>query len=438
MFIIFLIIFISSLDYFNIKDEYLIMAAFVAFFGLLPILDIYNTFVEKFTISDSNTEEYINSIDDLLNINSLDDFVTNKFYQILKLVAADHGILAIYDQDSETFSIFSHVIGKNSVPIDNRINFSKQSIIYEITKSRDDIIIKSKLSHDVNINKKIIAEMNRLKAEIMIPIYYLDIFAGVLFLGGRKTRFSGDDIFNLKIFAAKIASISINSFFWREMIRKNELDKERKLGKKVQKNFLPQKAVNYRNIETAVKYSMPKAIADRFYGIFPDKNHVNITTYGAAEEESSSLIFLPSIKAMLETYSRRGYSAEESIRKMMQHNTKHEFIEEKINMLHSYVYTNGRIEIVKQDYPDPFLFNKGSLVQIKSRDFMLQPSEILIFCNVNIEKYILSFPEVITGILSISKNLERAADLIIHAVKKSEEISKYKFFTLIRVNADEK
>lgn len=432
-FIAILVFCVFSLYYLGLQKEYLIMSICTICVVLFPILDLYIEIIERKSHNTVHPEDYINTIDELLNTDTFEDFISNRFYRILELVSADHGILAIYDQVMDEFKIFQHQIGTDKFPINSRFKLLKSNILCEVTKSRDDILIKEKLNTDINLNKKIYDEMTKFNADVIIPIFYLDIFMGLLFLGENKSKIDTDLIFSLKIFATKIASISINSFFWQEMAKKNELEKEKHLGIKVQKSFLPSRHKIFKTIETSVYYSTQKAVSNKFYDIYEDRDHLNVTAYGSKSPESDSLIFMPSIKAMLETLSRLNYSPEMSVEKMNKMKILKAVFDDDFNIMHSFIFTNGQINFFKIGFPDPFIYNKSNIYQIKSSSFEIDTHETLILCNNNIEPVIHDNIKQISKIIDETSNLKECSKRIVHLVKQKEKIRNYKFLSLVRI-----
>lgn len=420
--------------YIGLKDEYFIFTALVTMVVLFPFFDYAIDVIEQYKTASVDPENYINTIDEFMNTASFDDFISGKFSQILDLISADGGVLAIYNREKDKFTTFVHS-SSSVLPLEKKYKINSRSILFEVTNSREDIINKSKLNPEVNFNRKIISELDRLDCDLMVPLFYLDIFMGALFVSRSGKDYKPEEIINLKIFATKIASLSVNSFFWQEMARKKELEKERDLGEKVQRNFLPPRDLIYKNITATVHYSNAEYIIDKFYDIFPIADQLNITNYGSRENQSNSIIFMPALKAMLQSFSRLGFNAEESYKKMMKTNQSMNLIEEKLNFLHCCVYTDGNVECILENYPHPFIFSNGSLSQIHDTKFAIASGDLLILCSRSIESGFLEYKEDIEQIFFKYQDLAELKNNIVFYLKSKEEKSVYKFFSICRVES---
>lgn len=418
----------------GIKDEYLILAVFISIIVVLPIIDYSSAFFSKLFIDEEPEEHLINTVDEFMNISSFDDFISGKFSRILEIVSASNGILAVYNREKDQFSTFVHS-ASSILPLNKNYKINSRNILFEVTNSREDIIIKSKLNPEINFNKKIKSELDRLDSDIMVPIFYLDMFMGALFVSNSGKDFSKENIFRLKIFATKIASLTVNSFFWQEMVRKKELEKERSLGEKVQRNFLPPRNMTYKNIEVTVHYSNADYIIDKFYDIFPLNNQINITNYGSKEDNSNSIIFMPALKAMLQSYARLGFSAADSFKHMKQTNQNKNLIEEQLSFLHTYIHNDGKVEYVSEDYPKPFVFRENELYQVEENIFKINKDELLFLCNENVTNRLITEKDGIEKILKNEKNISIAKDEIINFLRSNENEKQYKFFAIAKVNS---
>jgi transcriptional regulator with GAF, ATPase, and Fis domain len=234
----------------GVKQEYFFIFSLVLIPLLLPVVDHITRSIEKIFGSSITPDAYIDTIDTIIQLNSIDELLNTQFNQILRLLGLHEGTMIFHDREREEYTIFLKTIEPDSMT--KKGTLDSENILIKILNSPEDIILKSRISGHLSIERNLINLMEMYKAEIIIPMYFSGMLTGAMLLGKKSSDYNNDEISALKIFASKIASLSINSMFWKELVRKRELEKEKRMELRVQKAFLPAEKLITENVEIAV------------------------------------------------------------------------------------------------------------------------------------------------------------------------------------------
>lgn len=391
IFIIVLLAFIIPLYFVGLKDEHFLLFVIVISLVLLPLLDHFYYRVKTIDGSNNLTDIDLETIDSILGMKSLDDFLEDRFNNILEMLSVRNGMLIFYNREKENYKIYQHFGDDKKIYYDTIIDNS--SILLKIINSADDIIVKRKLNLNLNFEKKIYDELSKLNAEIIIPMYYQNIFMGIMVFGDRKLKFKNDEVQALKILASKIAILSINSYFLNENLKKKELEKEHELGKKVQMKFLPNTELKYKNIKVLLYFKSSYLVGEKIYDVFQHNDEVRVTAYGVSNIENNPIILLPAVKALLQAYTRLGFEVQKSVSHMKSTVRDRGIIDEDLDIVHISVKTNGEAKYYSKNYPAPYIFYNGQLSKVKStiqNNVMLKPGALMIFCSNKVNEKIKS------------------------------------------------
>ena len=136
-----------------------------------------------------------------------------------------------------------------------------------------------------------------------MPIYYHRMFLGLIVTGGQRRRFSPGEIRLLKIFASKIAILSVNRFFLDEIVRKRELEKEYELAARVQKKFLPPAGGVMGRFELRV-YHETASLMIRNFTIFSKtmpEDDIRVSAYRIKGNIAGTSILMPGVQSVLQS-----------------------------------------------------------------------------------------------------------------------------------------
>ncbi len=417
----------------NLRNEHLLLLIFITSLMLLPFADYIFTKIKIFSDEASIPIIDIETIDLIISINSLDDFLEDKFNTILHIMGVKNGLLLFYDKEHDKYKTYSHV--ENEKELINSIKIDENNILFKIINSADDVIVKRKLNYAINFEKNIYKEIKKLAGEVVVPIYYQDMFVGLMVLGERKSRFTNEEIKTLKIFASKIAILTINSFFKNEKIKKKSLEKEHKLAKRIQKKFLPKLEIELHNLNSLMFFNSSYEVGERIHDLFENNRELRITAYGIKKTENSPIILLPAVRVLIQSYARLNYSPVETISKMKETMHTRGIISEELDIMHMSIDSNGKMEFYSENYPIPYIYSLKKLRQKKfsaNSQLILNSDALIFICSKHLK--ILIDDNIILIEDFLNKNSELDLFLIRDNILKLLDISDndYIFLTLVR------
>ncbi len=374
----------------------------VFIFVTLPMVsygfEIINSTLSPIQYSDL----YVQTVDSILNMESFDEVLRDTFDQILDLIRVQVGFLIFYYHDRNEFNIFYQKNKRKRII--RRAKISQDNILFKVVKGPDDIVIKSALRPLVHIEKAIIDELDRLNGEVVVPIYYHEMFLGMIVTGERKRRFQEAEIRLLKIFASRIAILSVNSFFFKEIIRKRELEKDYELARRVQKKFLPDSSVESGKIQVRVFHEPKSLMVREFYDVFINDSgdeDVRISAYRIKGNILGTSILMPGIQSMLQSFARLGLPPSRSVARLRKILRERDLVDEYLLLLHGSIKQNGNFNFCNDSYQPPLLFRKKTrrLSEIKIRDkkntrmVRLRPGDVIVIAGGRYHTELTANPE---------------------------------------------
>ncbi len=381
----------------------------VLIFTVMPMMNYLRTLINSIISPIRYNDLYVQTVDLILSVESFDDVLRDTFDQILDFIRVQAGMLIFYYHDKDEFNIF-YQKNKRKRMI-RRAKISQDNILLKIINGPDDIIIKSKLDPGVHFQQGIIDELERLGGEIVVPVYYHDMFLGLIVIGGRKRKFSPGEIRLLRIFASRIAILSINSFFFSEMVRKKELEKEYELASKVQKKFLPASGVTSGRINVRVFHATRSLMIREFFDIFPNdsaEDDVRISAYRILGNIGGTSILMPGIQSVLQSFARLGFSPDRVVSRLNRGIRDRELLNEDLALLHGSIKQSGEISMRNDGYSSPMIYRKKTaglrVLDRRSsravRNITLGPGDIFVICCESFNSAIRRDPARYSEILS--------------------------------------
>lgn len=390
----------------GLNDEYYSIFFILFIASLLPLLYHINNTIKSFIRPNQYGMLFIQTVDSILNIELFNNMLKSTFDDILKQIKTNAGLLIFYYQDNNEFRIFHQRNKKRKYIQDSKIE--NDNILFKVINTPKDILIKEKLNPSKYIEKQIIDELERLYGEIVIPIYYQNIFLGIIIIGEKKRdkNFTASEIRLLKTLASSIAILSVNSLFFKDILRKKEFEKEYDLATKVQKKFLPDADLKYGKIEVTVYHNTPSQMYREFYDIVQNDNanyKLRISAYKIQSDIKGISIFMPGIQAVLQTLASLSFSPSQCVSRLQHQIKVKNLIDEDMVIFQSTITQNGTFTFYNTGYPSPIIYKKSlkSLYSLneqksnKKEDLNLEPGDILIIScesffrliNTNISQY---------------------------------------------------
>ena len=340
---------------------YIFVFFFFLILSLLSILNYLHDVIDSRISPVHYNDLYSQTVESILTMESFNEMLKIQFDSILNLISVKSGLLIFYYPDREEFNIFYQKDRKKRVI--RNANVEINNILLRSFASSEDVIVRSKLNPYSYEAASLIREIDRLNGEVILPIYFHDTFLGLIVIGRRKRRLSGKEIRLLKIFASKIAILSINSFYFNEILKKKELEKEFELASRIHRRFMPDPDLQIGRLQIRVHHQTTSLMTREFYDVFINdarEDDVRISAYRIQGNIAGISIYMPGIQALLQSYSRLGMSPSRVIRKVSDFIRERNLLDEKITLFHSSFEQSGIFEYCNSGYPDPFLYRSAS------------------------------------------------------------------------------
>lgn len=377
------------LTFYGLGGPYMLVFFIILLMSVLPVFNYVHGIIDSI-ISPARYEDlFARTVDSILNINAFNQFLKETFDQIISLTKVKNGLLIFYYPETDQYSIF-YQKNRRSRVIKNA-NIESGNALFRAIDGPDNIITRNGLDMSVHQHREIAAELAKINGEVVVPIYFQEIFLGLVVIGARKKKFTPREIDLLKIFASKIAVLSINSFFFHELLKKKEIEKELELASKIHHRFFPGQDINSGKIQVRIHHRTNSLQTREFYDIFADEKNsgsIRISSYRIHSDITGTSIYMPGIQALLQCYARLGYSTSKTIKKLNTMLKERELFDEDIAIFHSSLDQKGTFNYCNSGYPAPFVFRasgghprrltspkKGTAEQIT-----LKPGDTVILC----------------------------------------------------------
>ncbi|MDY6968517.1 MAG: hypothetical protein SVR08_07690 [Spirochaetota bacterium] len=447
---------------------------FIAFFilfiiGLLPILSFIHKIIGSYISPFRFEDRYVETVDSILNVEFFDEMLKTTFDQILELLSAKSGLLIFYNHKKSEFDIFFHKNKRRKIIRGANIEVNK---LYYLFNGPDDVIVKNKLDPSVYFIREIRKDIEKLKGEILVPIYYQETFLGLvvicerhrLFPISRKTSMNlfrkfflapviglseKDEVRLLKIFASRIAILSANSFYFHQILEKKELEKEYGLASKTLNKFLPKTDLRIGRVNIAVYNNSSSIMARGFYDLLVNDSYedeIRISAYCIHSDMKGSSVLMPGVKSTIQTFARLGFSPFDVVSRLKNIIIKREMLDAELMIFHGLIRQNGDFIFHNSKYPMPLIFKKSlkllyplqeRWVESVDRIILENGDIIIIICQDlydNIRNNILEYSEVINR--NSQAPLDEVRSAIVDILEDSEDIDmtdKDQLFILLRV-----
>lgn len=387
---------------------------FAVIFSLLPVVNYLHTIIDSFISPIRYNDLYVQTVDSILSIESFDEVLRATFDQILDLISVETGMLVFYYHDRDEFNIFYQKNRRRKIIRNARI--SKDNILFRVISGPDDVIVRGKLNPSIHFENSIVAELDRLGGEVAVPIYYHRMFLGLIVTGGQRRRFSPGEIRLLKIFASKIAILSVNRFFLDEIVRKRELEKEYELAARVQKKFLPPAGGVMGRFELRVYHETASLMIREFYDLFENdavEDDIRVSAYRIKGNIAGTSILMPGVQSVLQSFARLGLSPAGVLARMKRIIRAKRLHAQDLVILHGSLRRSGEFIFSSFGYPAPFVYRPGKGIDRHRRQgrsvtqsLMIQPGDIMLLCCDAYYRALAEDPAHFTEIIERNRELQ--------------------------------
>ncbi len=345
--------------------------AFILFMVLLTIttLPLFTYLLHRIETQISPVrymDLYIQAVDSILAIESFDEMIKSIFDQILKCIHVRSGLLLFYYHDRDEYTIFYQKDRRKKII--RRANIENDNILFKVIQGADDVIIKSQLSENIHFERAIIHEIEKLDGEVVIPIYFHDIFLGLIIIGDLKRRLSQREIMLLKAFASKIATLTVNGFFFKEIVKKKELEKEYELALRIQQRFLPTTSLRYGTVNINVHHKSRSLRSREFFDMFinqGDSDDVRISSFHMLGSLALVSLHMPSVQSLLQSYARMHLSPLQCIKKLQKTIRDKEIMDEELSVCHAMITQSGEMQLSCHNYFSPWVYTGKKVKKLK-------------------------------------------------------------------------
>jgi len=384
----------------DVRVEYFILFIIIFTVVLFPIIDYFINNTPFLKRKKVRTELYLDTIDSIIQLDSIDELLSLQFNKLLSVISLSEGRMIFYDREKDEYTLYLKTLKPDSFTAIEKLEYN--NILLEVLNTPQDIIQKNRIGDALQFERRLLSEMTRLNTEIIIPMFFSDILTGALLLGKRESPYSDDDLSALKIFASKVASLSMNAAFWKEMTRKIELEKERKTELRVQRSFLPMANRIMPHAQAVIYFLMSSILFDRFYNLFRYKNSIYFISYTIIRDNRSTLIFLPSLAVLFETFIKSDMNIEQSIYEARQILADKGMYESSPRLFVSSLNSDGNFFFINETKVTPWLFRDGFTKLTEST--RLQENDICLYMNRYTGNLILTHSEKVKKIIVSNRN----------------------------------
>lgn len=301
---------------------------------IVTVFPLYTYYIERFykkIIPLKYEDLYIQTVDSFLSLQSFDDIIKVIFDNVLQYIGVKSGLLIFYSHATDDYTIYYQKQQKQKII--RKAHIDKNNIIFKVIQGGDDVLIKSQMDPSIHFQRSIMFEMEKLGGDIIIPIYYHNIFLGLMIIGEMKRRISRRDILMLKALASKIATVTVNSFFTHELIKSKEIEKEYELGHKVLQQFMPADKGTIQDTQYMMIKSKDNNVTFYFNMYNPDPLTSYIALCPLQAHISLLSLLIPAISVLVQSYSRLGFLPGDIIKKINGVLKEKELIEEDLPMM---------------------------------------------------------------------------------------------------------
>ncbi len=367
LFILLILLIASFLSSHGLKGRYFILLIIIVIFSILPLLNFFLDKLDSVIYPAGYDYLYFKMVDLILSIASFDEIIHKIFSSVIKFMKAGSGCIVYYSNETDAIEIQYKDDGTYKISYHERTE--SDDIFIKSIKGPDEIITKTRADKQSAEDKKIMKAFEQLDVDIIVPIYYNNKKFGIIMIG-QKRGFSEREIKLLKIVAYKLAQLSVNSFYFSEIRKGREVEKEYELISRIQKQFLPEPRLNSGRINIKAYHDSASSLTREFYDIFVNdalQNDIRISAYRVSGDVKEISILMPGIQAMLQCYARLGFSPRKTMSKLKSIVKERNLLSGDLMIFHSSIQQSGEFICCCSNYPAPFLYKKSKkeLIHLK-------------------------------------------------------------------------
>ncbi len=360
VFLLIIIIAARLLFMYGFKEKHFLLLIILILVPTLPILNFALKKINSLISPMSFGNLYFKTIDSILNMESFEEILYKAFDSVIVVLNAGFAHIIFYETETEVYEI-EYKNNKTHEAFYREKTAEDQVLINSIT-GPDDIITKTKCVQGDYKDKRLINIFETSGIDIIVPIHYNNRTFGIIALGMKKS-FPERDIKFLKMIAFKLAILSVNNYYFGQIRKRKEVEKEYELTNKIQKQFLPEPSVINDNIIIKAYYDTASSFTREFYDIFINNDHgrdIRISAYRVQGDVKETFIIMPGVQAMLQSYARLGFSPEKSLIKLTNLIEERDVLNGELEILHSSINRSGEFICCCSGYPMPFYYQRSS------------------------------------------------------------------------------
>lgn len=388
----------------GLRNEYFVLFFMVLSLVVFPALNYFYTLPHIRAVAGRDAGFYADVIESILNVRASDRFFSKTFGELLEYLSIKTGSILFYERETGEFRL--NVYNGKKAYVMRNVDFDQDSYLFKLVTSPDDLIIKHLLNPDIHFEHVLIDDLAQFNASAAVPVFYHEMLLGLMFPGPRSKKYTRAEIDLLKMYALKIGIFYINGFFVSELIKKKELEKERELGSKVQRNFLPPRDIVSGNIQSAVFHEAKGASCD-FYDMFYDAEREKIcfSAYKIGGGVTNVSMFMPALHALQFMFARMGFEPEKLVRRVNRVLTEKKLMDDETPLMHIQIDQHGHAECYCGIYPRPHVWRKktGKLALLdKSGSLILREGDMMLILSHAEKNPVISFKESLEAMLAES------------------------------------
>jgi hypothetical protein len=433
---------------FGLKGKYFLYLIIAAAFSTLPIANFLFNRVHNFIKPAVYKDLYFKIMDSILGITTLDEIIHHTFYEVIKFMGAGFGSIIYYSNESDVVDIRYNGDETHKFSFHERKN--SDDILIKRIKGPD-IIIKSSLDKNLPDYTEIINAIEQLNADLIVPIFYNKQIFGIITIGHKK-GFSEREFKLLKMVAYKLAQMSVNSYYFSEIRKGKEVEKEYELVNRIQKQFLPEPDLEYGRISIKAYHAAVSSLTREFYDIFVNDispDDIRVSAYRVNGDVKEISILLPGIQAMLQSYTRLGFPPRKTMSKLKNIVKDRNLLSGELMIFHSLIRQSGEFICCCSNYPAPFCYRNSlkKLIQIAGKfsssqyiKTRIEPGDIILAGCKHYSDIIKANPESFTEMIRKNHSLppETLRDMLVQMLditygKSSRAEAEDKLLILIAV-----
>ena len=251
---------------------------------------------------------------DLSSILDVGELLSKIVTSAIEVSGAERGFLLLFTPDKKTLQVKIAQGLEAGLEITPHLDSKKyklcSAIINDVQTKVESLLYNPQLTPNLNQDEDI--KTYQIKSVICTPLKVREELLGLLYLDNRLTEaaFNEQDLNLINSFATQ-AGISLqNAFLVKEMVEKERLDEELKLGREIQMALLPHQTPDVPGLTVQGLMQPAKEIGGDYYDFItlPDKNQFSVVIGDVSGKGVAAGLLMAMAKATIHNLSGEGFS----------------------------------------------------------------------------------------------------------------------------------